>query len=93
MTVIKIVRCYLFSIEFSGTRPALRCQVSINLYFTTYYNMKKLTASVIAIVAFVALTGVAQAGEVTRPVPDASTTSALMGIALAGLAVVRRFVR
>jgi hypothetical protein len=57
--------------------------------------MKNLTTSVIAIVAFVALAGVAQAATVTTVdrVPDAGTTSVLMGIALAGLAVVRRFVR
>jgi hypothetical protein len=57
--------------------------------------MKNLTTSVIAIVAFVALAGVAQAATVTTVdhVPDAGTTSALMGIALAGLAVARRFVR
>jgi hypothetical protein len=57
--------------------------------------MKNLTTLVIAIVAFVALAGVAQAGSVTTVdrVPDAGTTSALMGIALAGLAAVRRFVR
>ena len=42
---------------------------------------------------FVALTGVAQASLVANNVPDAGTTSALMGFALAGLAVVRRFVR
>ncbi len=43
---------------------------------------------------FVALIGTAQAGIATvNNVPDAGTTSALMGIALAGLAIVRRFVR
>jgi hypothetical protein len=56
--------------------------------------MKKLPVSMIAIVAFVALTGVAQAGDVTtRPVPDAGSTSALLGVALAGLAAIRRFIR
>jgi VPDSG-CTERM motif len=35
----------------------------------------------------------AQATPATNNVPDAGTTSALMGMALAGLAVVRRFVR
>jgi hypothetical protein len=54
--------------------------------------MKKLT---ILAVVFVALAGVAHAGTVvTVPrVPDAGATSALLGIALAGLAAVRRFVR
>jgi len=45
------------------------------------------------VTVFAALTGVAQTTPVTNNVPDAGTTSALMGIALAGLAVVRRFVR
>ena len=45
-----------------------------------------------ALTLFVALTGVAQA-SLTNNVPDAGTTSALMGVALAGLAIVRRFVR
>jgi hypothetical protein len=57
--------------------------------------MKNITASVIAITVFVAMTGMAQAATVTTVdrVPDAGTTSVLMGIALAGLAVVGRFVR
>ena len=42
---------------------------------------------------FAALAGVAQASIGNVNVPDAGTTSALMGFALAGLAVVRRFVR
>jgi len=45
-----------------------------------------------AVTVFAALTGSAQAITIA-PVPDAGTTSALMGIALAGLAIVRRFVR
>ena len=46
------------------------------------------------VTVFIALTGVVQAGQVlTNQVPDAGTTSALMGIALAGLALVRRFIR
>jgi hypothetical protein len=55
--------------------------------------MKKIITSIMALTLFVALTGVAQANLVTNNVPDAGTTSALMGMALAGLAVVRRFVR
>jgi len=55
--------------------------------------MKKIITSTIAIAIFVSLTGVAQAGQVTHPVPDAGTTSSLLGIALAGLAVVKRFIR
>jgi hypothetical protein len=62
--------------------------------------MKKLvTLSIL----FATLTSIVQAGQFdqiinnclieTNNVPDAGTTSALMGIALAGLAVVRRFVR
>jgi hypothetical protein len=57
--------------------------------------MKKLISPVIGVFAFIVLAGVAHAGTVTTSnhVPDAGTTSALMGIALAGLAVVRRFIR
>jgi hypothetical protein len=57
--------------------------------------MKKLISPVIGVFAFIVLAGVAQAGTVTTAnhVPDAGTTSALMGIALAGLAAVRRFIR
>ena len=54
--------------------------------------MKKIITSIMALTLFVALTGVAQA-SLTNNVPDAGTTSALMGVALAGLAIVRRFVR
>jgi hypothetical protein len=58
--------------------------------------MKKITASVITIVAFFVLAGVAQAHNdvvITHPVPDAGMTSSLIGIAVAGLAFVKRFVR
>ena len=55
--------------------------------------MKKIITSIMALALFVALTGAAQATPVTNNIPDAGTTSALMGMALAGLAVVRRFVR
>jgi hypothetical protein len=56
--------------------------------------MKKLITLVIAIVAFSAMAGVAQAGVLAiQVVPDVGSTSALMGIALVGLAAVRRFVR
>jgi hypothetical protein len=55
-------------------------------------NMKKIITSIIAVAIFVALTGVAQATQVGN-VPDAGATSALLGIAVAGLAVVRRFIR
>jgi hypothetical protein len=56
--------------------------------------MKKLITLVIAIVAFSAMAGVAQAGMLAvQVVPDVGSTSALMGIALVGLAAVRRFVR
>ena len=56
--------------------------------------MKKLITLVIAAVAFIAMAGVAQAGILAfEPVPDVGSTSALMGIALVGLAAVRRFVR
>jgi VPDSG-CTERM motif len=54
--------------------------------------MKKLITVVIAIVAFSAMAGVAQAAQFVHT-PDAGSTSALMGIALVGLAAVRRFVR
>jgi hypothetical protein len=59
--------------------------------------MKKLVTSIMFVTMFAALTGTVQAG-VTGPikvdcVPDAGTTSALMGIALTGLAIVRRFIR
>jgi Zn-dependent alcohol dehydrogenase len=53
--------------------------------------MKKLITLVIAIVAFSAMAGLAQAAQFVTP--DAGSTSALMGIALVGLAAVRRFVR
>ena len=59
----------------------------------TLIAMKKIITSVIALAMFVALTGVAHADGVVTPVPDAGTTSALMGVALAGLAIVRRFIR
>jgi VPDSG-CTERM motif len=54
--------------------------------------MKKL---IVLAMVFAALAGVAQAGQVviTGRVPDAGTTSTLMGIALAGLVAIRRFVR
>jgi hypothetical protein len=56
--------------------------------------MKKIITLIMAVTVFAALTGVVQAGHViTNQAPDAGTTSALMGIALAGLAVVRRFIR
>jgi len=55
--------------------------------------MKKIIISIIAVTIFVSLTGAVQAGQVTGRVPDAGTTSSLMGIALAGLAIVRRFIR
>jgi hypothetical protein len=54
--------------------------------------MKKIITSIMALTLFVALTGSAHAINIVS-VPDAGTTSALMGIALAGLAIVRRFVR
>jgi VPDSG-CTERM motif len=54
--------------------------------------MKKIITLVMVFVVFVSLTGVAHAG-LTIDAPDVGSTSALMGIALAGLAVVRRFVR
>jgi len=44
-----------------------------------------------ALVVFASLTGVAYASPVATP--DAGSTSALMGMALVGLAAVRRFVR
>jgi hypothetical protein len=56
-------------------------------------DMKKIITSTMALTLFVALTGSAQAINVIANIPDAGTTSALMGIALAGLAIVRRFVR
>jgi hypothetical protein len=56
--------------------------------------MKKLITLVIVTVAFIAMAGVAQAGVLgIQVVPDVGSTSALMGIALVGLAAVRRFVR
>jgi hypothetical protein len=57
--------------------------------------MKKLITLVIAAVAFIAMAGVAQAGVLAfaPAVPDVGSTSALLGIALVGLAAVRRFVR
>jgi hypothetical protein len=54
--------------------------------------MKKIITSILAVAIFVALTGVAQATQVGN-VPDAGTTSTLLGIAVGGLAIVRRFVR
>ena len=47
--------------------------------------------AIIALTLLVALTGVAHASEV--PVPDAGSTSVLMGFALAGITVARRFIR
>ena len=62
--------------------------------------MKKLVAFTMLATIFAALIGTAQAGQTVVDcvstvdrVPDAGTTSALMGVALAGLAIVRRFVR
>jgi hypothetical protein len=54
--------------------------------------MKKIITSAMILALFGALTGVAQAG-ISINVPDAGSTSALMGIAFAGLAVIRRFIR
>jgi len=54
--------------------------------------MKKLVTFSIVVTVFAALTGTVQACEIDQ-VPDAGTTSSLMGIALAGLAIVRRFIR
>jgi len=55
--------------------------------------MKKIITLSIVLALFVALTGSAQAIQVISSAPDAGTTSALMGIAVAGLAIVRRFIR
>jgi hypothetical protein len=58
--------------------------------------MKKISTLLITIGAFVGMAGVAQAsvGMMSiATVPDLGSTSALMGIALVGLAAVRRFVR
>lgn len=49
--------------------------------------------SIIALTLFVALTGVANATSVSVTVPDAGSTSVLMGLALAGIAVAKRFIR
>jgi hypothetical protein len=54
--------------------------------------MKKIITSIMAVTVFAAVTGSVQAVSIA-PIPDAGTTSALMGIAIAGLAIVRRFVR
>jgi hypothetical protein len=67
-------------------------------YFESCSNlltlMKKIITSVIAIVAFSAMAGVAQAQMLAvAPAPDISSTSALMGIALVGLAAARRYFR
>ena len=48
--------------------------------------------SIIALTLFVALTGVANASPAPA-VPDAGSTSVLMGLALAGIAVAKRFTR
>jgi VPDSG-CTERM motif len=58
-------------------------------------TMKMTTKLVILITAFIALGGVAQANVMMAiaTVPDAGTTSVLMGVALAGLAVARRYIR
>jgi hypothetical protein len=48
--------------------------------------------SIIALTLFVALTGVANATSFAT-VPDAGSTSVLMGLALAGIAVAKRFIR
>jgi VPDSG-CTERM motif len=54
------------------------------------FNMK----SIIVITLLVALTGVANATQVsTNNVPDAGSASVLMGLALAGIAAVKRFIR
>jgi len=50
--------------------------------------------SIIVITLLVALTGVANATQVTtNNVPDAGSASVLMGLALAGIAAVKRFIR
>ena len=48
--------------------------------------------SIIALTLFVALTGVANASVSVSAVPDAGSTSVLMGLALAGIAVAKRFI-
>jgi hypothetical protein len=48
---------------------------------------------IIAFSLFVVLTGVAQATQVTHNVPDASSTSVLAGMALGGIAFVKRLIR
>jgi len=47
--------------------------------------------TIVALTLFVALTGVANAS--VSAVPDAGSTSVLMGLALAGIAVAKRFIR
>ena len=48
--------------------------------------------TIVALTLFVALTGVANA-VTSVAVPDAGSTSVLMGLALAGIAVAKRFIR
>jgi hypothetical protein len=48
---------------------------------------------IIAFSLFVVLTGVAQATQVTHNVPDAGSTSVLTGMALGGIAFVKRLIR
>ena len=55
--------------------------------------MKKMITLAMALVIFSSLVGVARATSEVQTVPDASSTSALMGMALVGLAAFRRFVR
>ena len=50
--------------------------------------------AIIVLTLLVALTGVASATPIeTAPAPDAGSTSVLMGLALAGITVARRFIR
>jgi hypothetical protein len=48
---------------------------------------------IIAFSLFVVLTGVAQATQVIQTVPDAGSTSVLAGMALGGIAFVKRLIR
>jgi VPDSG-CTERM motif len=68
-----------------------RCQCELD--FGRVIFKEKPMKLIVAFSLFVVLTGVAQATQVTHIVPDASSTSFLAGIALGGIALVKRLIR
>jgi hypothetical protein len=58
-----------------------------------FFPRRETMKLIIAFSLFVVLTGVAQATQVTNNVPDAGSTSVLAGMALGGIAFIKRLIR